>query len=102
MSKRNNGAKLELVKEEEVMENHEVEVAETATVKKTWSLKKKLIAAGVGLGVLGLGAIALVLKNKNNEDAEDSDDYSAALEIAEAMDAEDSEETTDTTQTTEF
>lgn len=99
--KRNNVAKLEIVKEEEVMENQEVEVVETTPVKKKWSTKKKLAVAGAAVLGLVLGAVALTHKNKNVEE-ETGEDEDVGIEVIDEEETEETEESTDATQTTEI
>jgi hypothetical protein len=95
--KRNNVA-LELVKEEEVMET-EVEVVETAPVKKKWSVKKKLAVAGAAVLGLVIGAIALSHKNKNVEEADSKDEAIDMEEVVGEEEETETEESTESTQT---
>ena len=91
-------ANLELVKEE-TMENSEVEVVETAPVKKAWSLKKKLAVAGAALLGLGIGAFALTRKGKSEATATDEDEFCDDDDIADEDNTDETAESTEVNQT---
>lgn len=64
---------IEMKCEEGIVEAIEAEVVETTTLKKKWSLKKKLAIGAAALVGLGIGAYALGRKTKSDEELVDEE-----------------------------